>query len=178
DSENTAKVSRVKYVIGIICTIGASVGIGQLLSLVQLIFRKVLKKQTFSTVMDLVAYQSLVASCMVLIGLFASREWKNLTTPYVMTLASTAISRQVYTTGVVGLIFESSSVFSNSITAVELPIVPIVSKIFSIILAIWGFISFVYQHYLDEKKLKTRYTSPVGGPHLPVEEDHTNMQSV
>jgi hypothetical protein len=187
DSENTAKVSRVKYVIGIICTIGASAGIGLLLSLVQLILRKVLKKQTFSTVTDLVAYQSLVASCVVLIGLFASGEWKTLTSemenyklgkvPYVMTLASIAISWQVYTIGVVGLIFESSSVFSNSITAVGLPIVPVVavivfhdkmnaSKIFSIILAIWGFISFVYQHYLDEKKLKTSHTSPVGDPHL------------
>ncbi|KAL1200694.1 putative purine permease 8 [Cardamine amara subsp. amara] len=199
ESQNTAKVSRVKYVIGIICTIGASAGIGLLLSLVQLILRKVLKKNTFSTVTDLVAYQSFVASCVVLIGLFASGEWKTLTSemenyklgkaPYIMTLTSIAISWQVYTIGVVGLIFESSSVFSNSITAVGLPIVPVVAvivfhdkmnspKIFSIILAIWGFISFVYQHYLDEKKLKTSHTSPVGGPLLPVEEGHTNIQSV
>ncbi|CAE6189589.1 unnamed protein product [Arabidopsis arenosa] len=198
DSENTAKMARVKYVIGIICTIGASAGIGLLLSLVQLILRKVLKKQTFSTVTDLVAYQSLVASCVVLIGLFASGEWKTLTSemenyklgkaPYVMILASIAISWQVYTIGVVGLIFESSSVFSNSITAVGLPIVPVVavivfhdtmnaSKIFSIILAIWGFISFVYQHYLDEKTLKTSHTSSVGDPHLPVEEGDQNLEA-
>lgn len=196
ESQNTTNVSRVKYVIGIICTIGASASTGLLLSLVQLILRKVLKKHTFSTVMDMVAYQSLAASFVVLIGLFASKEWKTLTSeminyklgkaPYVLTLASTAISWQVYTIGVVGLIFESSSVFSNSISAVGLPIVPIVAvivfhdkmnapKIFSIILAIWGFISYVYQHYLDEKKLKT---NPVGGPRLPVEEGHTNIQSV
>ncbi|VVB12626.1 unnamed protein product [Arabis nemorensis] len=139
ESQNTTKVSRVKYVVGIICTIGASAGTGLLLSLVQLILRKVLKKHTFSTVMDMVAYQSLVASCVVLIGLFASKEWKTLTSeminyklgkvPYVLTLASTAISWQVYTIGVVGLIFESSSVFSNSISAVGLPIVPIVAVI-------------------------------------------------
>ncbi|XP_019082301.1 PREDICTED: probable purine permease 8 [Camelina sativa] len=199
DSENTTEASRVKYVIGFICTVGASAGIGLLLSLVQLILREVIKKQTFSTVMDMVAYQSLVASCVVLIGLFASGEWKTLTSemesyklgkaPYVMTLASAAISWQVYTIGVVGLIFESSSVFSNSISVVGLPIVPVVavtvfhdkmnaSKIFSIILAIWGFISYVYQHYLDEKKLKNSHTSPAGGPHLPVTEGHTNIQSV
>ncbi|CAH2078683.1 unnamed protein product [Thlaspi arvense] len=199
ESQSTAKVSRAKYVIGIICTIGASAGIGLLLSLVQLILRKVLKKHTFSTVMDLVAYQSLVASCVVLIGLFASGEWRTLTgemesyklgkAPYVMTLASIAISWQVYTIGVVGLIFESSSVFSNSITAVGLPIVPVVavivfhdkmntSKIFSVILAIWGFISFVYQHYLDEKELKTIHTNPVGGSRLHVEEGHADIQSV
>ena len=199
ESQSTADVSRVKYVIGIICTIGASAGIGLLLSLVQLILRKVLKNHTVSTVMDLVAYQSLVASCVVLIGLFASGEWKTLTSemenyklgkaPYAITLASIAISWQVYTIGVVGLIFESSSVFSNSITAVGLPIVPVVavivfgdkmntSKIFSIILAIWGFISFVYQHYLDEKKLKLSHTDHVGGPPLPVDEGRTNIQIV
>ncbi|CAN7056719.1 unnamed protein product [Brassica oleracea var. botrytis] len=199
ESQSTADVSRVKYVIGIICTIGASAGIGLLLSLVQLILRKVLRNHTVSTVVDLVAYQSLVASCVVLIGLFASGEWETLTSemdnyklgkgPYVLTLASIAISWQVYTIGVVGLIFESSSVFSNSITAVGLPIVPVVavivfgdkmntSKIFSIILAIWGFISFVYQHYLDEKKLKLSHTDHVGGPPLPVDEGRTNIQIV
>ncbi|KAF2590341.1 hypothetical protein F2Q70_00039612 [Brassica cretica] len=199
ESQSTADVSRVKYVIGIICTIGASAGIGLLLSLVQLILRKVLRNHTVSTVMDLVAYQSLVASCVVLIRLFASGEWETLTSemdnyklgkgPYVLTLASIAISWQVYTVGVVGLIFESSSVFSNSITAVGLPIVPVVavivfgdkmntSKIFSIILAIWGFISFVYQHYLDEKKLKLSHTDHVGGPPLPVDEGRTNIQIV
>jgi len=70
-----------------------------------------------------------------------------------------------------------------------LPIVPVAavivfhdrmdaSKIFSIILAICGFLSFVYQHYLDEKKLNTSHTSAVGDLHLPVEEGHTNIQSV
>jgi len=100
------------------------------------------------------------------------RNYKLGKVSYILTLASAAIFWQVYTVGCVGLIFESSSVFSNSITAVGLPIVPVVavivfhdkmdaSKIFSIILAIWGFLSFVYQHYLDEKKLKTCQTKPV-----------------
>ena len=45
---------------------------------------------------------------------------------YVVTLASAAISLQVYTVGhLVGLIFESPSVFSNSITDVGFPIVPV-----------------------------------------------------
>ncbi|CAH8384392.1 unnamed protein product [Eruca vesicaria subsp. sativa] len=182
ESEDTPNVSQVQYVIGFICTIGASAGIGLLLSLIQLLFRKVFKEHTSSVVMDLTIYQSLVASCVILIGLFASGEWRTLPSEmrnyklgqvsYVLTLASAAISWQVYTVGLVGLIFESSSVFSNSITAVGLPIVPVIavivfhdkmeaSKIFSIVLAIWGFLSFVYQHYLDEKQLKRSNTSPV-----------------
>ncbi|KAH0935188.1 hypothetical protein HID58_012305 [Brassica napus] len=182
ESQDTTNVSRVQYVLGFICTLGASAGIGLLLSLIQLLFRKVFKEHTSSVVMDLTIYQSLVASCVVLIGLFASGEWRTLPSEmrnyklgqvsYVVTLVSAAISWQVYTVGLVGLIFESSSVFSNSITAVGLPIVPVIavivfhdkmeaSKIFSIVLAIWGFLSFVYQHYLDEKKLKTCNTDPV-----------------
>lgn len=166
------RVSKGKYAIGFLCTVAASAGSGLLLSLVQLILRKILKKNTLSVVIDMVFYQSLVATCALLVGLFASGEWKTLTgemksyklgeVSYVMTLVWTAITWQVYTIGVVGLIFESSSVFSNAITAVGLPIVPILAvvvfrdemdgtKVISIILAIWGFISFAYQHYLDEK---------------------------
>ncbi|CAN8274672.1 unnamed protein product [Cochlearia groenlandica] len=182
-SQDSKNASRLLYVVGVICTIGASAAIGLLLSLTQFIFREVLKEQTSSAVINFAIYQSLVGSCVVLIGLFASGEWKTLPSEmrnyklgqvsYVLTLVSTAVSWQVYNVGLVGLIFESSSVFSNSITAVGLPIVPVVavivfhdkmeaSKIFSMILAIWGFLSFIYQHYLDEKKPETCHENPVG----------------
>ncbi|XP_010559253.1 PREDICTED: probable purine permease 8 [Tarenaya hassleriana] len=175
ESENAEKVSKGKYAIGFLCTVGASAGNGLLFSLVQLILRKVLKQSTFSVVIGMVIYQSLVATCLVLVGLFASGEWRTLAgemqsyrpgkVSYVMTLVWTAISWQVFTVGVVGLIFESSSVFSNAITAVGLPIVPILAvivfhdkmdglKVISMVLAGWGFVSFVYQHYLDDKTSK------------------------
>lgn len=176
ESQNIRNVSRVEYVVGFICTVSSSAGIGLILSLVQLILTKVLKNPSFSAVMDMAIYQTLVSCCVVMIGLFASGEWKLIASEmrnyglgkvsYVMTLSSAAVSSQVYTIGAVGLIFESSSVLSNTVTAVGLPIVPVVAvivfhdkmdafKIFSITLAIWGFLLFVYQHYLDEKKLKT-----------------------
>ncbi|CAN6919968.1 unnamed protein product [Brassica oleracea] len=148
ESQNIRNVSRVEYVVGFICTISASAGIGLILSLVQLILTKVLKKlpvfrlqqkPSFSAVMDMAIYQTLVSCCVVLIGLFASGEWKLLKremrnyrlgkVSYVMTLSSAAVSSQVYTIGAVGLIFESSSVFSNTVTAVGLPIVPVVAVI-------------------------------------------------
>ncbi|KAF2540954.1 hypothetical protein F2Q68_00029409 [Brassica cretica] len=84
-------------------------------------------------------YQRIGFPVLVLIGLFASGEWKLLKremrnyrlgkVSYVMTLSSAAVSSQVYTIGAVGLIFESSSVFSNTVTAVGLPIVPVVAVI-------------------------------------------------
>ncbi|KAM4101127.1 hypothetical protein ACB094_05G119600 [Castanea mollissima] len=142
-SSDSSKVSKGKYVIGLICTIGASSGYGLVLSLTQLAFKKVLKKETFTAVMDLIIYQSLVATLGALVGLFGSGEWK----------------------GCVGLIFEVSSLFSNAISVLGLPIVPVQAVIFfhekmggikviSMVLAIWGFVLYVYQQYLDDLKSK------------------------
>ncbi|GAV83303.1 TPT domain-containing protein [Cephalotus follicularis] len=176
DSEGSNGVSKGKYALGFICTILASAGYGFVLSLTQLCFQKVLKRETFSVVMDMIIYQSTVAVCAVLVGLFASGEWSNLNqemdefktgkVSYLMVLIWTAISWQVYGVGLVGLIFEVSSLFSNAIGVFGLPIVPVLAIIFfhekmdgikgiSMVLAIWGFASYVYQQYLDYQKLKT-----------------------
>lgn len=175
DSENPSKVSKAKYAIGFICTVGASAGYGLLLSLTQFAIQHILKRETFSVVIDMTMYQSLVATCATLVGLFASGEWRGLTkdmneyelgkVSYVMTLTWTAIGWQVFTIGAVGLILEVSSLFSNVISVFGLPVIPVLAVIFfheemggakaiSLVLAIWGFISYVYQQYLDHKKLK------------------------
>ncbi|CAN7132333.1 unnamed protein product [Brassica rapa subsp. narinosa] len=178
------KVTRVQYVTSFICTIGASAGFGLVLSLQQVAFRKVLKRQTFSEVMDMIIYVSLVASCVSLVGLFSSGEWKNLSSEmdryklgkvsYVMNLVWTAVIWQVFNIGGTGLIFELSSLFSNAISALGLPVVPVLAviifhdkmnglKVISMILAIWGFMSYVYQHYLDDKNLKKSIGIPTTG---------------
>ena len=68
---------------------------------------------------------------------------------------------------VVGVDFEVSSLFSNVISTIPVPAIPILAMIFFhdkmdgvkiifLILAIWGFLSYVYQHYLDDVKVKSR----------------------
>ncbi|XWS12403.1 hypothetical protein CRYUN_Cryun37aG0086900 [Craigia yunnanensis] len=176
DSSGSATVSKGKYVIGFVCTVAASAGYGLMLSLTQLCFQKVLKKQTFKVVLDMIIYQSLVATLLILVGLFASGEWKSLNKEmegfklgkisYVNILVWTAIAWQVFTIGAIGLIFEVSSLFSNVISTLGLPIVPVLAMIFfhdpmtgvkviSMVLAIWGFVSYIYQHYLDDRNSKT-----------------------
>ncbi|CAH8358181.1 unnamed protein product [Eruca vesicaria subsp. sativa] len=175
EESNFKKVTRAQYVTSFICTIGASAGYGLTLSLKQLAFSKVLKRQTFSEVMDMVIYVRAVASFVSLVGLFASGEWATLSSEmdnykrgklsYVINLVWTAITWQVFSIGGTGLIFELSSLFSNSISVFGLPAIPILAvvifrdkvnglKVISMILAIWGFMSYVYQHYLDDKNLK------------------------
>lgn len=176
DSTESKHVSKRKYVIGFACTVGASAGYALMLSLVQFCFRKVLKQENFKVVLDMVFYPSLVATLAILVGLFASGQWKGLRrdmeefelgkVSYMMTLIWTAIGWQVFNIGSIGLIFEVSSLFSNVISTFGLPTVPVLAvfifhdkmdglKVIALVLAMWGFVSYVYQHYLDEHKCKT-----------------------
>lgn len=175
DSDEPSGISKGKYIIGFLCTLGASAVYSLLLSLMQLTFEKVLKKETFSVVLEMQIYTSLVATCASVIGLFASGEWRTLHgemegfgkghIAYIMTLVWTAIAWQVCSVGVVGLIFLVSSLYSNVISTVSLAITPIASvivfhdtmngvKIISMLLALWGFTSYIYQNYLDDSKAR------------------------
>ncbi|KAF2282828.1 hypothetical protein GH714_043119 [Hevea brasiliensis] len=172
DSTESKKISRGKFVIGFICTLGASAGYGLILSLTQFCFREVLKQ----VVLDMILYPSIVATLAILVGLFASGEWKGLrrdmeefelgNVSYIMTLIWTAIGWQVFNIGCTGLIFEVSSLFSNVISTLGLPIGPVLAvfifhekmnglKVIALVLAIWGFVSYIYQHYLDDQKSKS-----------------------
>ncbi|KAM1138636.1 hypothetical protein COP1_036542 [Malus domestica] len=168
--------SKVKYAIGFLCTVGASAGYGLTLSLTQLAFKRAIKRETFRALMDMIVYQNMVATCFTVVGLFASGEWKHLKgemegyklgkVSYVMNLTWTAITWQVFSVGAVGLILEASSLFSNSISALGLPAVPVLAVIFfhekmngikgiAMVLGIWGFVSYAYHHYIDDRKSKT-----------------------
>ncbi|KAI9198656.1 hypothetical protein LWI28_019778 [Acer negundo] len=171
DSTDTTDTSKGKYAIGFICTVAASAGYGLVLSLQQLTFKKVIKSKKFTALLDMIVYTNLVASCVIVVGLFASSEWKSLAremeeyklgkVSYVMNLVWTAITWQVFSIGSVGMIVEASSLFSNAIGVLGLPIVPVLAvvffhdkmnglKVIAMLLAIWGFLSFVFQHYLND----------------------------
>ncbi|XP_056174022.1 probable purine permease 11 isoform X2 [Syzygium oleosum] len=175
DSEGPAGVSKGKYILGFLCTLGASALYSLLLSLMQLSFQKVLKKETFSVVLEMQIYTCLVATCVSAVGLFASGEWKTLhgemesfgegRASYVLTVVFTAVCWQVCSVGVVGLIFIVSSLFSNVISTVGLVVTPIASvmvfhdkmngvKVVAMLLALWGFASYIYQNYLDDSKAR------------------------
>ncbi|KAF8028678.1 hypothetical protein BT93_E1355 [Corymbia citriodora subsp. variegata] len=175
DSGGASGVSKGKYILGFFCTLGASAIYSLLLSLMQVSFQKVLKKETFSVVLEMQIYTALVASCVSVLGLFASGEWKTLheemetfgegRASYVLTLVFTAVCWQVCSVGVVGLIFIVSSLFSNVISTVGLAVTPIASvivfhdkmngvKVIAMLLALWGFASYIYQNYLDDSKAR------------------------
>ncbi|XP_074269701.1 purine permease 21-like [Silene latifolia] len=172
DSSLPKGVSKKEYAIGFICTIGCSAGYALSLSLTQYAFQRLLKKTNFKATVDMIIYPALVASVATVVGLLVSGEWKTLKTEmhkyelgkvsYVMTLLWTALTWQLFSIGVVGLINKVSSLFSNVVATLGLPIVPVLAVIFfhdsmdgvkvvAMVLAIWGFVSYGYQQYLDHK---------------------------
>ncbi|KAK7263341.1 hypothetical protein RJT34_30929 [Clitoria ternatea] len=175
DSEEIVGLPRKKHVLGFFFTLAASAIYSLHHSLVQLCFEKVLKSETFSAVLHMQLYPSMVATFACVVGLFASGEWKTLenemkgfengSVSYVMTLIWIAVSWQISAIGTLGLIFEVSSLFSIVIGTLEFPISPILAvivfhdkingvKVVALLLAIWGFLSYMYQHYVDEQKAK------------------------
>ncbi|XP_042487772.1 probable purine permease 11 [Macadamia integrifolia] len=176
DSTEPAGVSRGKYVLGFLCNLGASAIYSLLLSLMQLSFQKVLKSETFSVVLEMQIYTSLVATCCCIVGLFASGEWRSLKgemdgfgkgrISYVLSLLWTAMAWQVSSVGVVGLIYVVSSLFSNVISTLALALGPVAAvlffhdkmdgvKVVAMLMAFWGFASYLYEQYLDDSKLKS-----------------------
>ncbi|KAL5215302.1 hypothetical protein ABZP36_004454 [Zizania latifolia] len=175
ESQGATGVSGGKYLLGFVLTLGASGTYSLMLSLMQLTFENVIKKHNFSAVLNMQIYTSLVATFASLVGLFASGDWKSLKKEmdgfrsgqfsYLMTLVWSAVSWQITSVGVLGLIFEVSALFSNVISTVALPVVPFFAvivfhdrmngvKIVAMMIAIWGFVSYLFQHYLDGKKAK------------------------
>ncbi|GAB2212800.1 hypothetical protein Drorol1_Dr00020792 [Drosera rotundifolia] len=175
NSSDSSGVSKGKYAIGFVCTVVASAGFSLMLSLTQFAFERVLKTQSFVAILDVCIYQQLIATCFTIIGLFSSGQWQTLKSEmdgfesgkvsYLMTIIWIALTWGAFTIGALGLIVQVFSLFSNVISTLGLLLIPVLAVIFfhekmdgimvmAMLLAIWGFISYMYQHYLDCNKNK------------------------
>lgn len=167
---DSASVDPKKIPLGIILTIAASATYSFILSIMELAFDKVIKSRYFSSVLNMQIYTALVSTCAALVGLFASNEFKTLRSEieeykkgkigWIMTVVWSSVAWQMTNVGLVGLIFEASSLFSNVIGTLAMPIVPEFAvilfkdemdgmKVVSLLLALWGSASYFYQHYLN-----------------------------
>lgn len=173
ESDASEVMANENYILGILFTIGASAFPALLFSLTQLTFEKVIRSESLKDVIEMTIFQSLVATSVTLLGLLATGEWTTLSREmldykpgvfsYFLVLVWTAVSCQCYTFGAIALTFKVSSLFSNVVIRLSTPIIPFLSVIFlgedmnglkvmSLGLALWGFASYIYQHYLDDKE--------------------------
>uniref|UniRef100_A0ACD5UET1 Uncharacterized protein n=2 Tax=Avena sativa TaxID=4498 RepID=A0ACD5UET1_AVESA len=162
-----------KYTLGFILTLCASAVFALILSLLEVTFEKVVRTRTFRWVLRVQLYTNIVASMVSVCGLFASGEWRTIPgemaafkdgrARYVATLVGTAVSWQAMSVATLRLITRVSSLFANVTGTVALPLVPVFAvvlfgdkmsgiKAVAMLMAVWGFLSYVYQHYLDGRR--------------------------
>lgn len=172
-SEDTSSVvPKGKFPAGFALTLSASALFSLILSLTQLTFEQVLRSNAFYTVMELQFWTNTAAACVSVAGLFLSGEWRTIAAEmdgyqkgrvaYAMTLAWTAVAWQLCTMGLMGLVATVSSLFTNVISTVGTPLSPVLAVIFlgdrldgvkllAMLIGVWGLLSYVYQHYLDDR---------------------------
>jgi drug/metabolite transporter (DMT)-like permease len=172
DDGSSSSIPKGKFPVGFALTLSASALYSLILSLVQLTFEEVLKSDALPTVLEMQFWSNTAAACVSVAGLFASGEWRGIAgemaayekggVAYAMTLAGTAVSWQLCTMGLMGLVATVSSLFTNVISTVGTPLAPVLAVIFlgdrmqgvkllAMLLAVWGLLSYVYQHYLDDR---------------------------
>ncbi|OEL19006.1 putative purine permease 11 [Dichanthelium oligosanthes] len=173
-TSSSSTAPRGRYAAGFVLTLGAAAAFALILSLYELTFEKVVRARTPRWVIRTQMYTNLVASAVAVAGLLASGEWRTLPgemasfrngrARYVVTLAGTAASWQAALLGQVRLVARVSSLFANATGAVQLPLVPVFAvvlfgermtgiKAVAMLMAVWGFLSYVYQHYLDGRRV-------------------------
>ncbi|CAM0901523.1 unnamed protein product [Alopecurus aequalis] len=159
-----------KYALGFILALAASAIYALILSLYEITFEKVIRIRTLRWALRFQLWTNVVASLLPVCGLLASREYKTLrgevagykdgTARYVATVVGTAVSCQVALIASLRLVRRVSSLFANVTGTLALPVVPVFAvvlfgdkmtgiKAVAMLMAVWGFLSYVYQHYLD-----------------------------
>ncbi|TMW82132.1 hypothetical protein EJD97_006735, partial [Solanum chilense] len=175
ETGDTGEISQKSLLIGFAATTFGSLGYALQFSLAELAFQKVFKSNTLKEVMKMSFFIGFFVTIASLTGLFASGNWRDLgkemgeyrtgKSSYVINLVCSAIAWQLYALGSFGLVFKASSLFSNVIINLGTSTVPIFAmlflkdrmnglKVFSLLLGLWGYASYIYQHYLDDLEAK------------------------
>nr|GMD04352.1 probable purine permease 11 isoform X1 [Ipomoea batatas] len=182
ETTSSEVASKDDYMLGVLFTIAASACPALLFSLTQLVFEKIIKRETLKDTVILTVSQSFVATVVTLVGLFASGEWKGLrremegynqgVLAYNLVLFFSAVACQAYFVGSFTLTFKVSSLFSNVVIRLATPLTPLLSmlllheemsglKVMSLLLSVWGFASYIYQQYLDDLEAASKCTEKI-----------------
>ncbi|KAM0934190.1 putative purine permease, plant [Dioscorea sansibarensis] len=165
-----------KYLLGFTLILAASATYSLLLSLMEFSFDKFIKWRELSVVLKLQIYTAGASTAAATMGLFDSGGVDRLERGHgggsrkggcPMCDIGFHCHMQVNTVSLVALVFEVSSLFSNVINSLGTPIVRVFVvflfpdnmngiKVMSLFMALWGFASYFYQHYLDRKLEKEK----------------------
>ena len=176
-SDRPAGVSTRQYMIGFLTTVAASALYGFVLPCVELIYKKTKQPLTYSLVMEIQFIMCLFASIFCFIGMIVNNDFKVIPrearnyglgqTTYYVVLVMNAVLWQSFFLGAIGVIFCASSLLSGILIAVLLPLTEILAVIFykerfqvekgvSLVLSLWGFVSYFYGEIKQAKEQKKK----------------------
>eukprot|EP01018_Ginkgo_biloba_P028531 Gb_30585 [translate_table: standard] len=196
-SDRPEGVTNGQYVLGFLLTIGAAALYGFILPLIELIYKKTKCKLTYTLAMEMQVIMSFTATVFCTIGMVVNKDFQAIHREakafglgelnYYMTLVWSSIVWQLFFIGVFGVIFLTTSFLSGVLIAVGLPLTEILSVIIfhdkfngekgmAMVLALWGFASYLYGEYKLSKLQPTEIINPHEEQQLrpiPLSEDHT-----
>lgn len=167
--------SMKQYVMGFVMTIIAAALYGFILPLVELVYKKTKQPVTYSLVMEIQFVMCFFATLFCAVGMIINNDFKAIPREaknskhgevnYYVVLVASAIMWQGFFLGAIGVIFCASSLLSGILIAVLLPITEVLAVIFysekfqaekgvSLLLSLWGFVSYFYGEIKHNKKMK------------------------
>jgi hypothetical protein len=150
---------------------------GLIFPLVQFVYRDAPRRDTFCVILEGQIAISAFGTCFSLAGMAASREFSALLPesrsfahgpgPYLALLTASAGLWQLSLVGSVGLVFSASALLSGAVSNVLFPVVSLLAvavfrdesfsalKAVSVLLSLWGIVSYAYGGYHDAKRINT-----------------------
>eukprot|EP01018_Ginkgo_biloba_P005062 Gb_04001 [translate_table: standard] len=172
-SDRPKGVTNRQYILGFVLTLGAAALYGLILPMIELMYRKSNRTITYSLVMEMQLIMSFSATALCTVGMLVNKDFQAIhreakeyglgEANYYMALVWGAISWQLFFIGVFGVIFLTTSLLSGIVIAVLIPVTEILGvilfhekfsgeKAMAMLLALWGFASYLYGEYKYSKK--------------------------
>ncbi|CAA7015729.1 unnamed protein product [Microthlaspi erraticum] len=175
DADRPANVSHREYVIGFIMTLVSAVLYAFLLPLVELTYKKARQEITFTLVLEMQMVMCVAASCFCVVGMLVNGDFKVIPREarefkiggamfYYTLIVITGIIWQAAFLGHMGVVFCSSALASGVLISVLLPVTEVlavvcfrekfqVEKGVSLLLSLWGFVSYFYGEFKSGKRI-------------------------
>lgn len=169
-SDRPQGTTEKQYILGFGVTIAGSAINALMLPLLELIYRKVLEKDSFSVVLEAQTAISMIATVFCMVGMWINGDFAAIheeaahfnlgSTLYSTTLLGSAIGWQLFFLGSAGIVFLASSLMSCVFMTAMLPVLSVLAVIFfqdkfsalkgiAMLLSMWGFISYIYGGYVE-----------------------------
>ncbi|PSR99847.1 Purine permease [Actinidia chinensis var. chinensis] len=179
--------SNKEYYLGFFITLGAAVLYRFVLPLVELTYKKAKQAITYTLVLEIQLVMCFFATVVCTIGMAINNDFKAIPreakefglgeTKYYVVLVCSAIVWQCFFLGAIGVIFSASSLLSAIIIAVLLPVTEVLAVIFykekfkaekgvSLVLSLWGFVSYFYGELKHNKKKSKTQTTETEMPQI------------